>query len=219
MPPPGSLRTQTQTKQFPSPLFGTASRGAHLTLYTRRPSTGLHIWVARRAPTLHTYPGMLDTTVAGGVQAASTPRGCVAAEAAEEAGLDREWVAREARAAGCVSYVARRPRRQGGDDDDDDEALPVTPTVLYVFDLEVGPDVQPRPEDGEVVAFYLWDVARVCRAMAAGEFKPNCNLVMLDFFVRHGIVTPENEPGYVDIVARLHRPLPVPTAPPAAGAV
>ncbi len=48
--------------------------------------------------------------------------------------------------------------------------------------------------------------------MALGEFKPNCALVLLDFFVRHGIVTAENEPDYIDIVSRLHRRVEFPTA-------
>jgi hypothetical protein len=29
-------------------------------------------------------------------------------------------------------------------------------------------------------------------------------LVIVDFLVRHGYVSPENEPHYVDIVTRLH---------------
>lgn len=35
--------------------------------------------------------------------------------------------------------------------------------------------------------------------------------VLIDFFIRHGILTPENEPDYIEIVARLHRRFEFPT--------
>jgi hypothetical protein len=34
------------------------------------------------------------------------------------------------------------------------------------------------------------------------EFKPNCNIVLVDFFVRHGIITPESR-GFIALVAAL----------------
>ena len=34
------------------------------------------------------------------------------------------------------------------------------------------------------------------------EFKTNCTLVIVDFFVRHGVIGPE-EPGYMELVASL----------------
>ena len=44
-----------------------------------------------------------------------------------------------------------------------------------------------------------------CRLVAeTKEFKPNVALVLVDFFVRHGIVTPE-EPGYVELVKALRQ--------------
>jgi hypothetical protein len=36
------------------------------------------------------------------------------------------------------------------------------------------------------------------------EFKFNCNLVLIDFFVRHGLVDP-GRGDYLDIVAGLRR--------------
>ena len=36
------------------------------------------------------------------------------------------------------------------------------------------------------------------------EFKFNCNLVIIDFLVRHGFITPE-EPDYMAIVAGLRQ--------------
>jgi len=34
------------------------------------------------------------------------------------------------------------------------------------------------------------------------EFKPNCNLVIIDFLVRHGFLVEEDE-DYIEIVQRL----------------
>ena len=70
----------------------------------------------------------------------------------------------------------------------------------------------PRPRDGEVKEFYLWDVETVRGAMLRGEFKTNCALVLIDFFIRHGIVTDENEGDYLELMTRMHRILPVPTS-------
>jgi hypothetical protein len=39
------------------------------------------------------------------------------------------------------------------------------------------------------------------------EFKPNCNLVIIDFLVRHGSLEPETA-GYSELVTALHPPLP-----------
>lgn len=55
----------------------------------------------------------------------------------------------------------------------------------------------------------LLTVPQVVEALHSGEFKPNCGLILVDFFVRHGIVTPENEPNYLEISWRSHRRLAV----------
>lgn len=39
--------------------------------------------------------------------------------------------------------------------------------------------------------------------MRRGEFNPNCALLMLDFFIRHGILTPENEADFDEVKSRL----------------
>ncbi|KAI5918619.1 NUDIX hydrolase domain-like protein [Camillea tinctor] len=188
-------------------LFGIASRGSHMTVYTRSPSTDeLQIWVPRRAAHMRTWPGQLDTSVAGGIAAHESPFACIVHEADEEASLPRALVQRDARAVGAVTYVCASGAGSGG------EHGLVVPDVLYCYDLEVAADVVLKPRDGEVQEFNLWSVAQVREALLRGEFKTNCASVMIDFFIRHGIVTPENEPDYLEILTRLHRPLPVPTS-------
>ena len=52
-------------------------------------------------------------------------------------------------------------------------------------------------------------VPEVLSALHAGSFKPNCALILVDFLMRHGLVTPETEPRYIDIAWRLRRRLEV----------
>ncbi|KAL6719242.1 hypothetical protein ACLMJK_003479 [Lecanora helva] len=186
-------------------LFGINTYGVHMTMYTKT-SKGMQIWVPRRAKSKQTYGGMLDNSVAGGLSTGEIPIECMIREAAEEASLPEELVRANAKPCGTVSYVHVRDERAGG------EIGLIQPECQYVYDLEVQSDVVPRPGDNEVEDFYLWTIDEVRRSLAAGEFKPNCAAVLLDFFVRHGILTPEVEPHYIEIVSRLHRKLPFPTS-------
>ena len=55
----------------------------------------------------------------------------------------------------------------------------------------------------------LLTVPEVVLALHVGSFKPNCALILVDFLMRHGLVTPENEPKYIAIAWRLRRRLEV----------
>ncbi|KAL9100266.1 MAG: hypothetical protein Q9163_004342 [Psora crenata] len=189
-----------------SPLFGINTYGVHMTVYTYT-DTGMKLWVPKRAKGKQTYGGMLDNTVAGGLSTGEMPFECLIREATEEASLSEQLVRSNAKTCGTVSYFHIRGEQAGG------EAGLLQPECQYVYDMEVGGHIKPKPNDDEVEVFYLWTVDEVKRHMAMGEFKPNCALVLLDFFVRHGILTAENEPDYVEIVSRLHRKLPFPTRP------
>jgi hypothetical protein len=60
----------------------------------------------------------------------------------------------------------------------------------------------------QVEEFMLWDVEAVAEVLSSGDaYKPNCGLVIIDFFVRHGFISPD-EPGYVDLVAALRQGAP-----------
>ncbi|KAF2803198.1 uncharacterized protein BDZ99DRAFT_427763 [Mytilinidion resinicola] len=194
-----------QMERTASSLFGIAHRGAHMTVYTRTPE-GMKIWVPRRAPNLFTYPNKLDTTVAGGVKAEHSPWECIVQEADEEASLPESLVRSQARSTGVLTYLAKSGQGDGG------EFGLMVPDCIYVFDLEVAEDVICKPKDGEVKEFYLWDVESVKAALSKAEFKTNCAAVMIDFFIRHGIITDENEKDYLEIMSRMHRKLPVPTS-------
>lgn len=187
-----------------SALLGVNTYGVHLTVYVNTPK-GMKIWVPRRARTKQTFGGMLDNTVAGGISVNEKPIDCVVREAAEEASFSEQFVRSNLKPCGTVSYLYIRDERAGG------EAGLIQPECQYVYDMEVGPETVPQPGDNEVEEFLLWSIEEVQEGLAEGQFKPNCAVVLLDFFIRHGIMTAENEKDYVKIVSRLHRKLPFPT--------
>lgn len=193
-------------ERYAANLFGIISRGAHLTVYTNT-AGGMKIWVPRRSPNLFTYPNCLDTTVAGGVAAGEGPFECIVREAEEEASLSEQLVRMNTKACGCLSYIGLNDVRGGG------ETGLLAPNIIYVYDLELPENVVCRQNDEEVKEFYLMTITEVKEGLAKSEFKTNSAIIMIDFFVRHGIITAENEKHYAEILARLHRKLPIPTGP------
>jgi 8-oxo-dGTP pyrophosphatase MutT (NUDIX family) len=170
------------------PCFGVGGYGVHMNGFCR-PDRGLHLWVAKRSATKATDPGKLDQLVAGGQPAGMGLIDNLVKECEEEAGIPAELAVR-ARPAGVVTYALSTT--QG-----------FRPDVLFVFDLELPPDFRPRNADGEVEAFYLWPVERVAEVVRSSDaFKFNCALVVIDFLIRHGVISPE-EPDYAAIVAGL----------------
>ncbi|KAF2149016.1 hypothetical protein K461DRAFT_282492 [Myriangium duriaei CBS 260.36] len=193
-----------------APLLGIVQYGAHMTAYVREAGDGgreqIKIWTPRRSATKQTYPGMLDNTVAGGLPAGESPLNGMLREAEEEASLPESVVRERIKSVGVISYFHVRDARAGG------ETGLLEPENEYVFDLDLtGAGLEPKPSDGEAEDFRLLSIEEVREEMRKGQFKPNCALVLLDFFVRHGLLTAEEEPDYVEIVSRLHRVTEFPT--------
>lgn len=186
-----------------TPLLGCVTYGVHVTAYVNTPD-GTKIWAPRRAQTKQTYPGMMDNTVAGGLSTGEEPFDCLIRECEEEASLPKH-IAETAKACGTLTYFHVRDSRAGG------ETGLCQPECQYIYDLEVPPDVIPQPGDDEAVDFRLLSIKEVQEALANGEFKPNCALILVEFFVRHGILTAETDSDYIEIVSRLHRKLEFPT--------
>lgn len=62
-----------------------------------------------------------------------------------------------------------------------------------------------RVADGEVEEFMLLPVEKVADLVNdTTDFKDNCNLVVIDFLIRHGYLTPEC-PEYLHILKELRR--------------
>lgn len=73
-------------------------------------------------------------------------------------------------------------------------------------------DLLPLPRgEGSAMAMGLDSVDEIKEALDEGEFSPEDACYILAFFIRHGIVTFENEENYTKILGRLHRSLGVHT--------
>ncbi|MGG5811930.1 DUF4743 domain-containing protein [Falsiroseomonas sp. CW058] len=163
------------------PAFGVISQGVHVNGFVRRPD-GLHLWCGTRSRRKPVAPGKLDHLVAGGIPAGLSPVQCLVKEAEEEASLPPEIAAR-AVPAGRVSYVMATEEGLRRD-------------VLHCFDLELPADVTPCPNDDEVERFDLLPAREVlARVAGTEEVKFNVNLVLIDFALRHGLLSlaPEEE--------------------------
>jgi hypothetical protein len=172
-------------------LFGIRAYGVHVNGLVRRPD-GLHLWIGRRAKDKSVAPDKLDNMVAGGQPSDLSLADNLIKEAAEEADIPRELAAL-ARPVGAVSYCL-------------EDQWGLKPDVMFCYDLEVPDDFQPRNTDGELQGFTLMPIAEVAQLVRdTDEFKFNVNLVIVDFLIRHGLISPDSEPDYVDLVGGLRK--------------
>ena len=156
------------------PVLGVMSVGVHVNGLVRA-ADGLFLWVGVRAADKHLDPGKLDHLVAGGVPAGLTPAATLVKEAAEEADIPPD-LARRAVPVGRIAYAMERPEGLRRD-------------LLLCYDLDLPAGFTPRPADGEVARFELWPIARALATARAGDmFKFNVNLVLIDLFIRHGML-------------------------------
>jgi 8-oxo-dGTP pyrophosphatase MutT (NUDIX family) len=160
------------------PDFGVMGVGVHVNGLVKR-LDGWHLWVGKRAADKKLDPGKLDNLVGGGVAAGHTAFETLLKEAAEEAALPED-MAKTATLQGRFSYNMERPEGLRRD-------------VLYVYDLILPEDFEPHPADGEVEHFELWPLAKVFEAVRETDaFKFNVNLVLIDLFIRFGLVEGED---------------------------
>lgn len=175
-----------------APYFGVRAFGQHLNGFVRR-RDGLYLWVARRSASRRVYPNHLDNMVAGGLPWGIGLRENLCKECFEEASMPAS-IAERALPVGAISYCR-----------DSDRGL--KPDVIYCYDLELDEHFKPHCNDDEVAGFHLWPVAKIMALVAeTSEFKLNCNLVIIDFLIRHGLLGPEH-PDYLDLVQGLRSPL------------
>ena len=172
------------------PFLGVKAYGVHLNGYVRDGDRIL-LWVGKRADDRPIEPGKLDHLVAGGLPSHISPFDNLMKEAAEEASIPKE-LARRARPAGAIAY---RMELNGHLRDD----------TLFVYDLELPRDFTPRNHDGEIASFRLMSLDQVEEILAATEaFKFNVGLVVIDFMIRMGHLTPERD-DYCDLALALAR--------------
>ena len=176
-------------------LFGLRTFAQHVNGIVRK-HDGLYMWLGRRAVDKGTFPGMLDQLVAGGLPVAENFQSNLNKECSEEADIGIE-LAQAAVPVGALSYNIDNERGYKYD-------------TLYCYDLELPEDFTPRCTDGEVSEFMLLPIAEVQQiVLETDDFKPNCNLVVIDFLLRHGMITPEHD-EYLDLLTGLRPPMHVP---------
>ena len=174
------------------PFFGVRAYGVHLNGY-RRDGGSLDIWIGRRAPNKRVAPNKLDNIVAGGIGTGYGVAATLGKEAEEEASIPSGLIGR-AMSVGAVSYRM-------------ETTLGIRDDVLFVYDLELPAEFVPKNRDGELVDFALMSADRVLEQVrTTDDFKFNVNLVILDFALRHGLLSIE-DPEYLDVASGLHRPL------------
>ncbi len=140
------------------------------------------------------FPGKLDNMVAGGQPSNLTVAENVIKECNEEASIPKD-LAQKAYPTGFISYLMEAEgnlRRH----------------VMYVYDLIMPVNFTPRPNDGEVEAFSLIKIEEIIKILGSSpdKFKFNCNLVIIDFLIRHGFLQNE-DPDYFKIVNGLRSPI------------
>jgi isopentenyldiphosphate isomerase len=167
-----------QIDRAAAPYFGVRQWGIHVNGFVRQ-GGALHMWVARRSREKPTYPGLLDNMVAGGQPIGLSLQDNVVKESAEEASVPAE-LAQRAIPVGAITYCH-------------ETEIGIKPDYIFCYDLELPKGFTPCCADDEVESFDLWPLARVAATVeSTREFKPNCNLVVIDFLVRHGAIAAEH---------------------------
>lgn len=174
-------------------LFGIISYGTHLNGYTYSEDGSLQMWIGKRSSTKQSWPGKLDNMAAGGLSSGLGIMECMKKECREEAVVPDNLLEKII-PTGNISYFY-----------EDERGL--FPECQFVFDLELPPDFVPHNADGEVEKFELVSLEKLQNIITSGEMKPNCALVVLDFLIRKGIITPDSESRYAELVDLLRQPL------------
>lgn len=169
-------------------IFGLRSFGQHLNAYVVKKDQ-LFMWIAKRSADRLIFPGFLDNMVAGGLPWGIDMAGNLQKEGIEEANLPPELTAKAVEV-GALTY--NRVTESG-----------FRPDTLYCYDLEVPEHFYPENTDGEVESFQLLPIQAVYDLVySTDEFKLNCNLVIIDFLIRHGLIKSDFD-GYTELVAGL----------------
>lgn len=174
-----------------APVIGVCGYGVHVNGTTTRDGVP-HMWIARRATTKSVEPGKLDQLAAGGIPYGIGVFANLIKESDEEAAIP-EALARQARPVGIISYTAQTENGIRAD-------------LLYLYDLHLPADFRPVNRDGEVAEFLclpLDEVARLVRETE--EFKLNSAVVVIDYLIRHGYLTPDDIPDYPTLCRDIRR--------------
>lgn len=174
-------------------FFGILNTGVHLNGISNS-HENKKMWVATRSEQRTTFPGELDNMVAGGQPSNITRQENVIKECYEEASIPED-LAKASEPKGFVSYnmqAGKTLRRK----------------ILYVYDLYLPNSFIPLPNDNEVKKFDLIPINAVMEIVKnhPHAFKYNCNLVILDFLIREGLID-DNHEDFGKLVEGLRCPI------------
>lgn len=170
-------------------LFGIKNYGISLTGYVNHPDMGLCLWLQKRSKNKQRWPGLWDNMVGGGISTGQSVLQTLYKECVEEASIPLDYH-KDIISVGTVGCFF-----------ESDEGI--FPNTVFVFDLPIPPQFKPENSDGEVETFALVPVKKCLEIIEEGMFKQPIILVVVDFFIRHGVI-PADDPYYVGIVEMLH---------------
>eukprot|EP00751_Fragilariopsis_kerguelensis_P006421 CAMPEP_0170795890 /NCGR_PEP_ID=MMETSP0733-20121128/24452_1 /TAXON_ID=186038 /ORGANISM="Fragilariopsis kerguelensis, Strain L26-C5" /LENGTH=379 /DNA_ID=CAMNT_0011145983 /DNA_START=11 /DNA_END=1151 /DNA_ORIENTATION=- len=180
-----------------APFLGVTSVGIHLLCYIcDSNNNNKSLWLAQRASNKSKYPLYWDPTVAGGQPVDINLFQNVIKEAGEEAGINPESVIQNAISTGCLSQMTCKPN-----------GTCMKQSLYYTWDMQVDRETfVPKSVDGEVANFELSTAEELENEVRYGNrLRPAMILVVTDFLMRHGIITPDNEPDFAKIQTAIHR--------------
>ena len=132
---------------------------------------GKGMWIARRSASKPVDPGMLDNLVGGGLTAGLTAEQVLVKEAWEEAGIPPN-VASSAKREGTVDILREVPEG-------------VQAETIFVYDLVLPEDFEPKNQDGEVAEFRLFACDDALNEIQQTEnLTLDAALVANDYFAR-----------------------------------
>ena len=173
--------------------LGLVTYGVNLHAWITNQDDKQLLWVGKRSLDKQTEPGKLDHIAAGGQPATLGLYENMVKEAEEEASLP-PYLAKKCRPVGPVigNYHEEHCRR----------------FIHYNFDLEVPPEFQPKPLDGEVESFSLMPPEQVIELLRDGyHFDIESAIGVIDWLVRHGHIHAENEPDFDEVFQGLRADL------------
>jgi 8-oxo-dGTP pyrophosphatase MutT (NUDIX family) len=174
---PVSLTPLARMERAAARFWGSLTLGAHANGFVAgADGRAARLWVAQRAFTKPTDPGLLDNLVGGGVPAGQSPLQALVREGWEEAGLTP------------AQMQSAQPARVLRVHRDIAEGLQLED--LHAFDLALPPGLQPRNQDGEVAGFRLLPVAQALALAEGDSMTVDAALVTIDFGLRHGLYPP-----------------------------
>ena len=148
--------------------LGLVTRAVHLNGW----STDGRLWVARRALTKATDPGMWDTLVGGLIGSGEPEQLALERECDEEAGLDAQDLAPR----NALHQVTRMRRRipEGYQAED-----------VLTCECVLAPHVIPKNRDGEVMEIRCLAPSEVLRMLQAGAFTVEAMIVITEDLLRN----------------------------------